>query len=109
MSAAPEQPPATPPAPRRRQASTANTATTTTAAVPGHGPLYDELVAWRLATARSLGRPAFTVFNNDVLTRISDARPATRDELAAISGVGPTKLADWGADILHIVATHSDH
>ncbi len=109
MSAAPEQPPATPPAPRRRQASTANTATTTTAAVAGHGPLYDALVAWRLATARSLGRPAFTVFNNDVLARISNARPATRDELAAISGVGPTKLADWGADILHIVATHSDH
>jgi superfamily II DNA helicase RecQ len=49
------------------------------------------------------------VFNNDVLARISNARPATRDELAAISGVGPTKLADWGADILHIVATHSDH
>ena len=106
LTATPPSRPSTPPPPRRRSAPPAARTTSSSPSV-GSGPLYDALVAWRLATARALSRPAFTVFKNDVLAEISTRRPTTTDDLARIAGVGPVKLADWGADIIAIVAQHS--
>lgn len=106
LTATPTSRPSTPPPPRRRSAPPAARTTSSSPSV-GSGPLYDALVAWRLATARALSRPAFTVFKNDVLAEISARRPTTADDLARIAGVGPVKLADWGADIIAIVAQHS--
>jgi superfamily II DNA helicase RecQ len=48
--------------------------------------------------------PAFHVFHNRVLAAIASARPRSRAELAAISGVGPAKLERYGNDVLEVVA-----
>lgn len=71
-----------------------------------HGSLYEALVAWRRAIAREIAKPAFTVFSNSVLVDISQKRPSSHSELAAIAGVGPTKLERWGDDILALVSDH---
>ena len=68
--------------------------------------LYQALVEWRTATARSLAKPAYTVFSNAVLASISDIAPTDLRSLAAISGVGPTKLERWGDEVLAIVAEY---
>ena len=68
--------------------------------------LYQALVEWRTATARTLAKPAFTVFSNAVLASISDVAPTDLQSLAAISGVGPAKLERWGTEVLAIVTEH---
>jgi DNA helicase-2/ATP-dependent DNA helicase PcrA len=67
-------------------------------------PLYDALARWRRARAREEGVPAFHVFGNRVLVEIAERRPATLDELAAVPGIGPAKLARYGEEVLAVVA-----
>jgi DNA helicase-2/ATP-dependent DNA helicase PcrA len=71
------------------------------AAVDG---LYDALAVWRRAQAEREEVPAFHVFHNRVLDQIARARPRTRDELAAVPGVGPSKLERYGDELLEVVA-----
>jgi ATP-dependent DNA helicase RecQ len=48
--------------------------------------------------------PAYVVFPDAVLVSIASARPASLDELSAISGVGAKKLESYGDDVLLVVA-----
>lgn len=66
--------------------------------------LYDRLASWRSGVAVDAGLPAFTVLVDRTLEAIAELRPATLPELAAIKGMGPAKLAQYGATILAIVA-----
>jgi ATP-dependent DNA helicase RecQ len=66
--------------------------------------LYDALAAWRRARAAQEEVPAFHVFANRVLGAIAAARPRSREELAAVPGVGPAKLDRYGEDVLEVVA-----
>jgi len=68
------------------------------------GPLYAALSAWRGRRAKSERIPAFRVFHNRVLAAIAGARPATREQLAEVSGVGPAKLDRYGDEVLEVVA-----
>ena len=67
-------------------------------------PLDSKLRAWRLDLARQSGKPAFTVLHDRVLAEIARRSPATLDEVAAIPGIGPAKLAQYGEAILRIIA-----
>jgi DNA helicase-2/ATP-dependent DNA helicase PcrA len=64
------------------------------------GPVFAALREWRLRRAKEDGVPAFVVFHDRTLAEIADRAPATLDELARISGVGPTKLDRYGPDVL---------
>ena len=66
--------------------------------------LLERLWAWRREQARAQNVSAFIVFPNAVLQGIAAARPATLDELAAIKGIGPTRVERYGADVLRLVA-----
>jgi superfamily II DNA helicase RecQ len=46
------------------------------------------------------GVPAYIVFSDAVLVRMAAARPANESALLAVSGVGPVKLARYGAAFL---------
>jgi DNA helicase-2/ATP-dependent DNA helicase PcrA len=48
--------------------------------------------------------PPYIVFSDRTLVAIATARPSSASELALISGVGPKKLEDWGAEVLAVVA-----
>jgi DNA helicase II / ATP-dependent DNA helicase PcrA len=63
-------------------------------------PLYAALKRWRLETAKAEDRPAYVIFHNSTLAEIVRRAPRTRDELAAVPGVGPAKLERYGEEVL---------
>jgi ATP-dependent DNA helicase RecQ len=65
---------------------------------------FAALKTWRAEVAREHNLPAYIVFHDATLAEMARVRPATLDELAAISGVGARKLAAYGDDLLHLLA-----
>jgi len=68
------------------------------------GPVFAALREWRLQRAKADGVPAYVVFHDRTLGEIAERSPRTLDELAGISGVGPTKLDRYGQDVLSALA-----
>jgi len=48
--------------------------------------------------------PAYVVFHNSTLEEIAERGPRTLAELAAVPGVGPTKLERYGPEVLAALA-----
>jgi ATP-dependent DNA helicase UvrD/PcrA len=67
-------------------------------------PLYETLKEWRLKTARAEEKPAYVIFHNSTLAEIVRREPRSRDELAAVPGVGPAKLERYGDEVLAVLA-----
>jgi DNA helicase-2/ATP-dependent DNA helicase PcrA len=75
---------------------------------PGADPAtLTALKAWRLERARKDEVPAFVVFHDTTLEEIARRRPQELRELAKVSGVGPTKLERYGADVILALAGSS--
>ena len=53
------------------------------------------------------GKPAYTVFDNATLFSIIATRPNTLGELARVRGIGPSKLEQYGHEVLAVVAEHA--
>jgi ATP-dependent DNA helicase RecQ len=70
---------------------------------PAQEAVFEKLRAWRGATAKEQGVPAYVVFHDATLRAIAVAAPATLAELAGISGVGESKLSKYGDAILEIL------
>ncbi|MGH3771144.1 MAG: DNA helicase RecQ [Pseudonocardiaceae bacterium] len=68
-------------------------------------PVFERLRAWRAATAKEQGVPAYVIFHDATLRQIATEAPATLAELSTISGVGENKLAKYGQQILDTLAT----
>ena len=68
--------------------------------------LFETLRAWRLEESRSRKVPAYVVFDDRTLRSIARRKPTTDFDLAAVSGVGPKKMADYAEAVLTIVRTH---
>ncbi|MER7109498.1 DNA helicase RecQ [Streptomyces sp. NPDC000229] len=67
-------------------------------------PVFERLRAWRAATAKEQGVPAYVIFHDATLREIAAAPPATLAELGTVSGVGENKLAKYGEAILAALA-----
>jgi DNA helicase-2/ATP-dependent DNA helicase PcrA len=65
--------------------------------------VFDALRAWRLERARAEKVSSFIVAYDTVLAMIAERRPQTEAELLAIPGIGPGKVAKYGADVLAII------
>jgi len=63
-------------------------------------PLFERLRAWRAATAKEQGVPAYVIFHDATLREIATVRPASLAELSRVSGVGEAKLAKYGRQVL---------
>jgi len=70
---------------------------------PADEVLYESLKAWRLQAAREANVPAFVILHDSVLREIAASRPKNKTALAAISGIGESKLARFGDGILERV------
>ncbi|MFO0568625.1 MAG: ATP-dependent DNA helicase RecQ [Polyangiaceae bacterium] len=66
----------------------------------GDMALLDALKALRRELARERGVPAYLVFSDATLLEMVVARPTNETELARVPGVGPKKLAVYGAEFL---------
>jgi ATP-dependent DNA helicase RecQ len=67
------------------------------------GSLFERLRAWRAATARVHGVPAYVIFHDATLRDIAQLKPGSLASLAEISGVGARKLESYGTAILALV------
>ena len=63
-------------------------------------PVFDTLRAWRAAAAKEQGVPAYVIFHDATLREIATTAPSSLAELSTVSGVGETKLARYGQQIL---------
>src|SRR5580700_8937520 len=66
--------------------------------------VFERLRAWRTGVAKELGMPPYVIFHDATLRQIAAAPPTTMDGLAQINGVGETKLARYGQQILEVLA-----
>ncbi|MEU3274779.1 DNA helicase RecQ [Saccharomonospora sp. NPDC006951] len=66
-------------------------------------PVFERLRAWRAATAKEQGVPAYVIFHDATLRQIATDRPSNMAELSAVSGVGESKLAKYGEQVLETV------
>jgi ATP-dependent DNA helicase RecQ len=67
---------------------------------------FETLRGWRLETAREQNKPPFFVLQDTVLKRIAAQCPTTLEGLAAIKGIGPRKLEQYGEAILALVGSY---
>ena len=67
------------------------------------GELFERLRALRRTLAEAEGVPAYIVFSDAVLARMAAERPTDDAGLLAVSGVGPAKLARYGAAFLRVL------
>jgi ATP-dependent DNA helicase RecQ len=93
----------TTPPPRGSSSSSSSSSAQGAAADDGE-PVDQELFARlralraKLAAAEKL--PAYCIFHDRTLSALARARPSSLDQMATISGVGPTKLAKYGEAFL---------
>jgi ATP-dependent DNA helicase RecQ len=73
--------------------------------LPGEAAgLFERLRAWRGATAKEQGVPAYVIFHDSTLREIAATRPSSLAGLGAVSGVGDNKLAKYGQQVLDAIA-----
>jgi ATP-dependent DNA helicase RecQ len=67
--------------------------------------VFERLRAWRAATAKEQGVPAYVVFHDATLRQIATEAPSSLAELAKVNGVGENKLAKYGQQILDTLSS----
>ncbi|NES31839.1 DNA helicase RecQ [Micromonospora terminaliae] len=90
--------------PAGRSAKPRGAATVVADLAPAAAPVFERLRAWRAATAKEQGVPAYVIFHDATLRQIATEAPASLAELSRISGVGDNKLAKYGEGILAVLA-----
>ena len=97
------------PAAKKRSKATAGTSATqkserglVTAEAPPE--LLEQLKLWRRRRAAEMGVPAYIVFGDRDLEGVAAAAPTDLMALAACRGIGPTKLKQYGEELLAEVA-----
>ncbi|HEX8383222.1 MAG TPA: DNA helicase RecQ [Sphingomonas sp.] len=66
-------------------------------------PLFERLRERRRDLAKAAGVPPYVIFHDSVLRDIAARRPASRAELAVLSGIGARKLDAYGDAFLEVV------
>ncbi len=93
-----------PPDDRRSARSDRSTATPSSGDLDGAAAsMFERLKAWRLRRAQSDDVPAYMVFSDATLRAIAAARPTSTEAMLEISGVGPSKLERYGADVFEVL------
>jgi ATP-dependent DNA helicase RecQ len=68
-------------------------------------PIFERLRAWRAATAKEQGVPAYVIFHDATLREIATALPTSLAALGRVNGVGENKLAKYGDQVLETLAS----
>ena len=93
--------------PGRREARAARAAASQLELGGADPALVERLREWRRRAARDAGVPAYVVFPDETLRSIAAQRPASREGLARIPGLGPGRLDRYGAAVLALCAEPS--
>jgi ATP-dependent DNA helicase RecQ len=68
-------------------------------------PAFEALRTWRADVAKAQKVPPYVIFHDSVLRDIAAASPANLEELGQIKGVGASKLARYGAQVLAVLGS----
>ncbi|MEU8239613.1 DNA helicase RecQ [Actinoplanes missouriensis] len=68
-------------------------------------PLFERLRAWRGSVAKEQGVPAYVIFHDATLRAIAALAPASLEQLGTVTGVGQSKLAKFGEQVLEVVGS----
>ncbi|MCZ4317766.1 DNA helicase RecQ [Aequorivita viscosa] len=71
--------------------------------------LFEKLKTLRSKLAQEISMPAYIVFSDAALEDMEHKKPRTREEFAAISGVGEAKLEKYADDFLKVINRHLDN
>ncbi len=66
-------------------------------------PLFERLRALRAELARDQGMPPYVIFHDATLRALARQRPADLDALSTIHGIGESKLARYGRQIVELI------
>jgi ATP-dependent DNA helicase RecQ len=66
--------------------------------------IFEELRSWRGNVAREQSMPAYVIFHDATLRQIAAELPSSLAELGTVSGVGESKLAKYGEQIIDLLA-----
>jgi len=66
-------------------------------ALSAEGALFERLRALRKELADEVGIPPYVVFHDSTLRAMAERRPIALDQFASVPGIGPAKLARYGA------------
>ena len=66
-------------------------------------PVFDALREWRRGEAQRQALPAYMIFSDRTLSEIAASQPRDLNELAAVPGVGASKLDRYGDDVLMVL------
>jgi ATP-dependent DNA helicase RecQ len=75
---------------------------------PADRELFAGLRAWRLTAARKRGVPPYQVFHDKTLLALCLAKPASREDVAAVAGVGQARAFAYADDLLALFQDHYD-
>ena len=64
---------------------------------------FETLRAWRRDRAAEQRVPPYVIFQDKTLLEIAQREPGSLEALAAISGVGQTKIDRYGAGVLEVL------
>ena len=73
--------------------------------VPGDQPLFDALKALRRELAAKAKVPPYVICHDRTLAELAEGKPASPDELIAVSGLGAAKIERYGAALLATIAS----
>lgn len=66
---------------------------------------HDALHRWRKERAAARGVESDVILSREVLWRIAERGPCCLEELAAVEGMGPSRLRRYGQEILQVLAS----
>ncbi|MGE0103920.1 MAG: HRDC domain-containing protein [Blastocatellales bacterium] len=73
---------------------------------PDERTVFDRLSAWREARAKLERLPVYMVCPDRTLAELAINRPSAVDQLAKIYGLGPTRIAKYGEQMLALLRNH---
>ena len=69
-------------------------------------PLYERLREWRRERSRSEGVPAYTFFTDRSARELASGRPASREALLGVWGLGDARVEAFGDELLALIRDH---
>ena len=91
-------------APEKKKAATTKSRRIDSDLTAEEHALFERLRAWRAATAKEHGVPAYVILHDATLLELARERPSSLDALRHVSGIGARKLENFGAALLELLA-----
>jgi len=73
-----------------------------------HPDLAQALKQWRKEKAKELEVSAFIVLTNRTLLDLSNMCPSSTEDMKHVKGMGPSRIENYGREILDIVANYME-